>query len=997
MRICKLFFTKILSPLLCIFVINGYSATKTFTGPGNFSDNTKWSGSTLPVAGDLLQINGSCTFDNAANNLAYGNLNIGFSVAGTLTYPVGATNTLNVVNVSSTTAASNLTMTNGGTLIIRGTWSSTNCTFTYGTGTIEIQSSLTLPAAYTNYYNLKINGAGITVNSGVGTTINNNLDISAGTFTSNSFTNIVTGTATVTGTYTSSTTGTKTYGNLTVNGGTFNATNRAVTINGNLINNGTFTMGTGRVTFGGATSNTVTGTAATTAFGGGITVNKGVSQANVIDVQCVITILAGGLTLTNGTFELSSASTIVPFTSDPNIPTTAKLWCNGGTMNQTSSFDWSVDGYLKVSAGSVNFGSAISDRIIPTTIATANTGVVEVSGGALNATGRISNGTNAWTYIQSGGVTTLGTIGNNVAGRDVFNMDNTTGCVFSMSGGTLVIQNSGGTAGENLGYHNTATLGTGFTGGTLQMGNASTNAGTTMRVETSIPIYNLTVNSSNVIVLMITPATPTVTSETITNDLTITSGVLDVNTGTMNLSVGGDWTNTSTAADPFLQGAQTVTFNGTAAQTIDNTGDADGTVFNNVVFNNTYGTIPQISIAANVTVQSTLTMTSGKVNFNATTFTLGTSAASAGTLSYTSGWFYGTGTLARYIGTAILAIGNARGHFPMGSATDYHPLWFGFTATLTAGGLFTVSHTPSGSGSVAITPYTDATFTPPAAGATIVGISNAKWTVDRGSINLSGTNGILRYGGTGFNVFISGDLNASNATGTVGTYGAPTNVTGTYFEVNRTLLANGHVTAKDWYVGTTDMVNSPLPIELVEFEAKVCDEKDVCVSWTTASEHDNAYFTVEHSKDGVNFSSVGIVNGAGNSSALLNYDYLDLHPFTGVSYYRLKQTDFNGDHGYSIVRAVDISSGSAFSMDLFPNPSDGGEFNISLSGVPGQEVLVVVYDIAGKENYSKVIIPGSQTGDIVYAIDPEKRLAPGVYLITATSQDKFVNKKLVVR
>src|SRR5438105_1359033 len=71
--------------------------TKTFSGPGNFSNATLWGG-TLPAAGNNLVINGTCTFDNAASNLVYGTLVIGSASAGTLNWPASGTNTLNVTN-----------------------------------------------------------------------------------------------------------------------------------------------------------------------------------------------------------------------------------------------------------------------------------------------------------------------------------------------------------------------------------------------------------------------------------------------------------------------------------------------------------------------------------------------------------------------------------------------------------------------------------------------------------------------------------------------------------------------------------------------------------------------------------------------------------------------------------------------------------------------------------------------------------------------------------
>jgi hypothetical protein len=203
-----------------------------------------------------------------------------------------------------------------------------------------------------------------------------------------------------------------------------------------------------------------------------------------------------------------------------------------------------------------------------------------------------------------------------------------------------------------------------------------------------------------------------------------------------------------------------------------------------------------------------------------------------------------------------------------------------------------------------------------------------------------------------------------------------------------------HTTGDGYYtIGTLNNTVSPLPVELLDFDARICGT-NVCTGWTTASEQNNDFFSLERSPDGINFEIAGIVDGAGTSTSVLNYAYTDNTPYSGISYYRLKQTDNNGDFTYSAVRMVNPARPAELTMDVFPNPSDGSEIRMKIAG-GGEEVLVVVYDASGRENYSKVVITdGTET---VYAIDPSGRLAPGLYLITATSQDKYINKKLLVK
>ena len=139
-----------------------------------------------------------------------------------------------------------------------------------------------------------------------------------------------------------------------------------------------------------------------------------------------------------------------------------------------------------------------------------------------------------------------------------------------------------------------------------------------------------------------------------------------------------------------------------------------------------------------------------------------------------------------------------------------------------------------------------------------------------------------------------------------------------------------------------------------------------------------------------------MVKGAGNSNTHLNYATIDQNPFTGLSYYRLNQVDFHGKNTYSQIQSVEFNHTKTFSFDVFPNPNDGNSMNLVLDGSENGEVLVVVYDVTGKESYTKVLIT-SESDHSVYAIDTANRLAPGIYMITATSKQTIYNKKLIVK
>ena len=96
-----------------------------------------------------------------------------------------------------------------------------------------------------------------------------------------------------------------------------------------------------------------------------------------------------------------------------------------------------------------------------------------------------------------------------------------------------------------------------------------------------------------------------------------------------------------------------------------------------------------------------------------------------------------------------------------------------------------------------------------------------------------------------------------------------------------------------------------LPIVLVSFEGKALKNNTNLIKWSTASEINNEYFSIEKSNDAILFSSIGEVNGAGNSNNFIEYSFIDKNPNTTVNYYRLKQIDFNGEFSYSSIIALD--------------------------------------------------------------------------------------------
>ena len=162
-----------------------------------------------------------------------------------------------------------------------------------------------------------------------------------------------------------------------------------------------------------------------------------------------------------------------------------------------------------------------------------------------------------------------------------------------------------------------------------------------------------------------------------------------------------------------------------------------------------------------------------------------------------------------------------------------------------------------------------------------------------------------------------------------------------------------------------------LPIDLISFNGEL--EKDnVYLSWTTASEIGNEYFTIER-QELSEWVEVGRVNGAGYSNDILNYNFIDEHITEGIYYYRLKQTDFDGQYTYSDIVLINYKPEYEFSV--FPNPSMG---TISLTMPADMDVTIKITNIIGQTIYKELMSPDNNIITIE-GLD----LANGFYHITA--------------
>ncbi|MBL4706000.1 MAG: T9SS type A sorting domain-containing protein [Flavobacteriales bacterium] len=194
--------------------------------------------------------------------------------------------------------------------------------------------------------------------------------------------------------------------------------------------------------------------------------------------------------------------------------------------------------------------------------------------------------------------------------------------------------------------------------------------------------------------------------------------------------------------------------------------------------------------------------------------------------------------------------------------------------------------------------------------------------------------------------------------------------------------------------GTPDAIcNILLPIELLSFTGKASGATNL-LYWTTATEKNNDYFSIEKSKNGFQWEVLTKVPGAGNSSSPRHYQATDHLPFVQQTYYRLKQTDFDGTSTYSNVITIGFENESTFQIStVYPNPAIN-EFRFDYYGNSRKPITVDIINALGQQVSSKTYQLSSENGQELFQL---RSLESGVYQILFTQGEHRQYHQLIIQ
>jgi hypothetical protein len=418
----------------------------------------------------------------------------------------------------------------------------------------------------------------------------------------------------------------------------------------------------------------------------------------------------------------------------------------------------------------------------------------------------------------------------------------------------------------------------------------------------------------------------------IAGNFTTSNATSVFNTAGNYVRVGGNFVN-ATGNTTFLNTGTTGTleFYGAAAQTYN-----QGTTQLDLNFVTMNHTGPGVTLQTNMVMKPTtgnLTLTAGKIITGANEVRVYNTTPACVTAGNSTS--YVEGYLRRWTLTGSY-------DFPVGEAVKgYERANVNFTSNTNVNNLranfVQYGAIPSALGTVDCA----ATYNMPA-------LDDGKWIINAFDATLTQITGTCVYDMTLYNRVGS----YTNATGnTVWTIMKDPTGTGAWAlygvcNVSSTLNATMRNGMSGFSHFGTAQSTSVLPIELLNFNGQNLGDKNRLV-WSTASETNNDYFTLERSNDGVSFSEVTRVNGAGTSTQLRNYETFDYFPNNGYNYYRLKQTDFNGVSSYSGIIVLENKFVIASVENIHPNPSSG-DLNFDLLSTEKGTALVEITDITGR-------------------------------------------------
>ena len=461
--------------------------------------------------------------------------------------------------------------------------------------------------------------------------------------------------------------------------------------------------------------------------------------------------------------------------------------------------------------------------------------------------------------------------------------------------------------------------------------------------------------------------------------LRINNGTQVVCAGAVRMVVSGDFVNNGT----FSPSNGTVYLSGSSKQNI---GGSGNNTFYGIELNNAAGA----DLASDITVTNELALNNGVLNLVNSNLTLGVGVStvlgtpSSSNMVVTSG----TGELRkRFTGTPVSDDSDAF-TFPVGTneaIAEYSPVVMNFQSA---------NFGPEAYVSVQVTPSQNPYLSPD-----VTTYIDRNWVVEPNDMSNYNYEVKLYYTDADLVLgpLIEGDISPikySNGTwyepqGLIPDFPDAVEQGSAFIFASSNYMIWGDLTSFSTFGGVGG-TGQPLPVELLSFSGECQDEVSV-LNWSTASEHNSAYFDIEKSENGFDWGIIHSEDAAGFSTSQVDYQFVDVNKFYNTVYYRLNQFDIDGDNQY--YGPIEVSCQDNGRLMTFPNPSDGS-FNLLINdqrfiGDVGMKVLDAQGKIVGVKNLN--VLEGMNIFPWYDAM-----LEEGVYFIVLSTPGSNVTLRHVI-
>ena len=418
----------------------------------------------------------------------------------------------------------------------------------------------------------------------------------------------------------------------------------------------------------------------------------------------------------------------------------------------------------------------------------------------------------------------------------------------------------------------------------------------------------------------------------------------------------------STTAIVFASNGGRVTMNGTVAQSIE--GDAAQLPdFFNLTINKSSN---HVTLNVPILVTNNLTLTNGNLVSSGTNLITMVDNSTVSSVSNSS-----------YVSGPIRKEGNDAFTFPIGKSGYYRPI--GISAPSSTGDHFTAEFNMADS---------DGSYSHASKDVTLHHLSHCEyWILNRtnGSSSVSVT---MSWNTSSCGVTNLSDLRVARWNGSMWKDHGNGGTTGNTSV--GTIVSSGTISSFSPFTLSSNTNENPLPVHLVHFGATPLNS-DVVLEWTTVSESNSDYFSIESSTDAVNFKEIGRVSAAGNSNTTLNYRSVDSSPHAGVSYYRLRQVDFDGKFMYSNIEVVNMATLWDSEVVMSPNPVIN-TVDIRLDPDNFLNPILEIHDMQGR----LIMVKSDITVDAQKPVRMDLSTLPhGLYFLQISENGKSISKRLI--